>query len=152
MKRWILWVAVAIAVVLVGGGVWRALAARQAQQKALAESSAQRKEATLDLAPGEMVTVQRQRIALGVPVSGSLRAVESAMVKARAAGELQGLTLREGDSVRAGQEIARGLANYASSEARLICRKPSSEFERCLGYVAEPEMIHRTNLVLTKLM
>lgn len=52
----------------------------------------------------------------------------------------------------AGQEIARGLANYASSEARLICRKPSSEFERCLGYVAEPEMIHRTNLVLTKLM
>ena len=102
MKRWILWVAVAIAVVLVGGGVWRALAARQAQQKALAESSAQRKEATLDLAPGEMVTVLRQRIALGVPVSGSLRAVESAMVKARAAGELQGLTLREGDSVRAG--------------------------------------------------
>ena len=52
----------------------------------------------------------------------------------------------------AGQEIARGLANYASSEARLICRKSSSEFERCLGYVAEPEMIHRTNLVLTKLM
>ncbi|MEN9321404.1 MAG: glutamate 5-kinase [Pseudomonadota bacterium] len=52
----------------------------------------------------------------------------------------------------AGQEIARGLANYASSEARLICRKPSSEFERCLGYVAEPEMIHRTNLVLTKLV
>lgn len=107
MKRWILWVAVAIAVVLVGGGVWRALAARQAQQKALAESSAQRKEATLDLAPGEMVTVLRQRIALGVPVSGSLRAVESAMVKARAAGELQGLTLREGDSVRSGQEVAR---------------------------------------------
>jgi glutamate 5-kinase len=49
-----------------------------------------------------------------------------------------------------GQEIARGLANYASSEARLICRRASSEFERLLGYAAEPEMIHRTNLVLTK--
>jgi glutamate 5-kinase len=48
-----------------------------------------------------------------------------------------------------GVEIARGLANYASAEARLICRKPSSEFERLLGYSAEPEMIHRTNLVLT---
>jgi len=49
----------------------------------------------------------------------------------------------------AGVEIARGLANYASAEARLICRKPSAEFERLLGYSAEPEMIHRTNLVLT---
>jgi glutamate 5-kinase len=49
-----------------------------------------------------------------------------------------------------GQEIARGLANYASAEARLLCRRPSSDFERLLGYVAETEMIHRTNLVLTK--
>lgn len=48
----------------------------------------------------------------------------------------------------AGVEIARGLANYASAEARLICRKPSADFERLLGYSAEPEMIHRTNLVL----
>jgi len=50
----------------------------------------------------------------------------------------------------AGQEIARGLANYSSSEARLLCRKPSSEFEKLLGYVAEPEMLHRDNLVLTR--
>jgi glutamate 5-kinase len=49
----------------------------------------------------------------------------------------------------AGEELARGLANYASSEARLIARKPSSEFERLLGFTAEPEMIHRDNLVLS---
>ena len=49
----------------------------------------------------------------------------------------------------AGLEIARGLANYSSSEARLIARKPSSEFERLLGFSAEPEMIHRDNLVLS---
>lgn len=48
-----------------------------------------------------------------------------------------------------GAEVARGLANYASSEARLICRKSSSEFERLLGYLGEHEMIHRDNLVLT---
>ena len=48
----------------------------------------------------------------------------------------------------AGVEIARGLANYGSAEARLIARKPSSEFERLLGYTGEPEMIHRDNLVL----
>ncbi len=48
-----------------------------------------------------------------------------------------------------GIELARGLANYGSSEARLIARRPSSEFERLLGFTAEPEMIHRDNLVLT---
>ena len=47
-----------------------------------------------------------------------------------------------------GTELARGLANYGSSEARLIARKASSEFEKLLGYTAEPEMIHRDNLVL----
>ena len=48
-----------------------------------------------------------------------------------------------------GTELARGLANYGSAEARLIARKPSSEFERLLGFTGEPEMIHRDNLVLT---
>jgi len=50
----------------------------------------------------------------------------------------------------AGLEIARGLANYASAEARLLCRKPSAEFERLLGYAAEPEMLHRDNLVISR--
>jgi glutamate 5-kinase len=49
-----------------------------------------------------------------------------------------------------GLEIARGLANYASAEARLICKKPSSEIERILGYAAESEMLHRDNLVITR--
>jgi glutamate 5-kinase len=48
-----------------------------------------------------------------------------------------------------GTEIARGLANYSAAEARLICRKPSRDIEATLGYAAEPEMIDRTNLVLT---
>ena len=49
-----------------------------------------------------------------------------------------------------GLEIARGLANYSSAEARLICRKASGEFEKLLGYTGEPEMMHRTNLVLSR--
>ena len=48
-----------------------------------------------------------------------------------------------------GLELARGLANYSSSEARLIARRPSSDFERLLGFTGEPELIHRDNLVLT---
>ena len=47
-----------------------------------------------------------------------------------------------------GREIARGMANYASHEARLLCRKPSSQLQALLGYAAEPEMIHRDNMVL----
>jgi glutamate 5-kinase len=49
-----------------------------------------------------------------------------------------------------GQEVARGLANYAAAEARLLCRKPSSQMSELLGYAAEPEMVHRDNLVLSK--
>ena len=49
-----------------------------------------------------------------------------------------------------GIELARGLANYASAQARLICRKPSAEFEALLGYTGEPEMVHKNNLVLSK--
>jgi glutamate 5-kinase len=48
-----------------------------------------------------------------------------------------------------GAEIARGLANYASAEARLLCRKPSHEYQALLGYTAEPEMVHRDNLILS---
>jgi len=47
-----------------------------------------------------------------------------------------------------GQEVARGITNYSSSEARLIHRRPSGEIETVLGYMLEPELIHRDNLVL----
>ncbi|HJU21808.1 MAG TPA: glutamate 5-kinase [Casimicrobiaceae bacterium] len=47
-----------------------------------------------------------------------------------------------------GREIARGLVNYGAQDAARIVRKPSSEIEAVLGYVDEPELIHRDNLVL----
>jgi glutamate 5-kinase len=47
-----------------------------------------------------------------------------------------------------GREVARGLVNYSSEETRRIMRKPSSEIAATLGYVDEPELIHRDNLVL----
>ena len=49
-----------------------------------------------------------------------------------------------------GQELARGLANYSAGEARLLCRKSTNAVEGLLGYAAEPEMIHRDNLVLSR--
>jgi glutamate 5-kinase len=47
-----------------------------------------------------------------------------------------------------GKELARGLVNYGANEARRIVGKPSSEILSILGYVDEPELIHRDNLVL----
>ncbi len=68
-----------------------------------------------------------------------------------------GITAVEGDFSRGeviaildpeGQEIGRGLANYPAPEARRLCRRASSDIESLLGYVAEPEMVHRDNLVM----
>jgi len=47
-----------------------------------------------------------------------------------------------------GREVARGLSNYSATEARKIMRRPTSEIEALLGYIAEGELIHRDNLVL----
>ena len=50
----------------------------------------------------------------------------------------------------AGTEIARGLSNYAAAEARLIRRTPTTQIETILGFIEEPELIHRDNMVLTR--
>ncbi len=67
--------------------------------------------------------------------------------------EVQG-DFRRGDVIAVrgagGRELARGLANYSSTETRLIARKSSTQIEAALGYVNEPELIHRTNLVLSQ--
>jgi len=47
-----------------------------------------------------------------------------------------------------GREIARGLVNYSALEAQKIIGRPSDEIERLLGYVDEPELVHRDNLIL----
>lgn len=131
MKRWIPWMAAAIAVVLVGSGVWRAMTARQAQQKALGEATAQRVAAPLQLGADEVLRVSPANLALGVPVSGALRAVDSAMVKARVGGELQGLTVREGDSVKVGQEVAR----IDPTEARARLRQAQQQADAAKSQV-----------------
>jgi RND family efflux transporter MFP subunit len=100
------WIGIALVVLLLAAVVARGIASRQQRQGA--EKAAQEKlQTVVELAPTDVVKVQQRELAQGLPVSGSLRAVNSAVVKARAAGELQGLTVREGDPVKAGQLIAR---------------------------------------------
>ena len=47
-----------------------------------------------------------------------------------------------------GAEVARGLVNYSAAEAQRILGRPSDEIEKLLGYVDEPELIHRDNMIL----
>jgi RND family efflux transporter MFP subunit len=61
----------------------------------------------IEVADTDVLTLGEHDLALGVAVSGSLRAVQSAWVKARVAGELQDFKLREGDAVKAGQVLGR---------------------------------------------
>jgi len=105
-RRWVKWLVIGLAVLLLAGGVLRALSARKAQQAAVAQAAQQKQQVAVELAPGDVVKAQQRDLAQGLPVSGSLRAINSALVKARAPGELQGLTVREGDPVKAGQLIA----------------------------------------------
>ncbi len=48
----------------------------------------------------------------------------------------------------AGNEVARGLVNYNSEESEQIAGKPSREIEEILGYLDEPELIHRDNMIV----
>ena len=117
---------------------------------------------TLLVAQTQKTQARKQWIADHLQLSGSVTVDGGAVKKLQDDGSSLlpiGVTAVEGDFARGdviairnalGTEIARGLANYASAEARLICRKPSSEFESLLGYVAEPELVHRDNLVLSR--
>jgi RND family efflux transporter MFP subunit len=71
----------------------------------------------LTLQAADLVTAQAQPVRLSVPVSGTVEAVRTAVVKARVAGELQWLAVREGEAVRAGQVVAR--IDPVEFEARL---------------------------------
>ena len=104
MKSSSKWILGAIAVALIAAGAARAVSKRQASD---APAAATKAESPIELASGDVFSAQPISLSQGLPLSGSLKAVNTALVKARVAGELQGLTVREGDAVKAGQLIAR---------------------------------------------
>jgi len=105
MRRSFKWAAAALVLVLVGGAVLRAIESRRAQQAEASKSAPT--ETVVQLAQADVVRAARRQLVQTLAVSGTLKAVDSALVKARVAGELTGLTLREGDTVKAGQVIGR---------------------------------------------
>jgi len=105
MKRWMKWSAVALAALVVGGFGARALKARS-QQLAAAAAPASAPLA-LELAASDVVTLQAVPMTRTLGISGGLKAVNTAVVKARVAAEVKSLTVREGDTVKAGQLIGQ---------------------------------------------
>lgn len=107
MKKSTLWIlsAVAVAALLAGGARWASQ--RKANPTPPAAPAASSTNTRMELANTDVFTAQTQNLSLGIAVSGALKASQSAVIKARVAGELQALTVREGDRVQAGQVIAR---------------------------------------------
>ncbi|MFT3778103.1 MAG: glutamate 5-kinase [Ottowia sp.] len=117
---------------------------------------------TLLVAPTQKTQARKQWMMDHLQLRGALVVDDGAAAKLRREGKSLlpiGMTQVEGVFSRgdviairdgAGAELGRGLVNYSSAEARLLCRRPSGEIETLLGYSAEPEMVHRDNLVLAR--
>lgn len=114
---------------------------------------------TLLYATSAPLTSRKQWLADHLQLAGTL-VLDAGAVRALQGGASLlpvGVTHVEGEFVRgevvaccdeSGTELARGLTNYASAEARRIARHASTDIEALLGYIEEPELIHRDNLVL----
>jgi len=156
-----------------GGMLTKVLAARRAARSGAHTviASGREKDVLVRLAQGERlgtllkartapITARKQWLADHLTVSGSLQLDAGAVTAlVRDGKSLLPIGVREvgGDFARgaivgcldpSGREVARGLVNYSAEETRRIMRRPSGEIEAVLGYVDEPELIHRDNLVL----
>jgi len=105
MKPALKWSLVALVLLLVAGGVGRAVMARKAAQ---ATANATPKAApALELTPADLVPAASRELSSALEITGAIKAVNSAVVKAKVAAELQSLSVREGDRVVAGQVLGR---------------------------------------------
>ena len=105
MTRRTRWLIVAVLVLVVGGLLARTLLSRKpATPPPMAAASAAQ---AIELTAGDVARAERAELTALLNVSGGLKAVQSAVVKARVAAELKTLTVREGDRVQAGQLIGR---------------------------------------------
>jgi RND family efflux transporter MFP subunit len=113
-KRWVKWLVAAIVLLAVGAVVAKRLQARKVEKAATAAPVAAQ---GFDLAPSDVVVARPQELVRTLSVSGGLKAVNSAFIKAKVAAEVKSLTVREGDTVKAGQVI--GQLDTSELELRL---------------------------------
>ncbi len=145
MKRWLKWALAALVIALLAGGVLRALASRKAQQETVARLATERTQTVVELAAADVVQIKTLELTQGLPISGALKAVNTALIKARVAGELQGLTVREGDSVKPGQILAR--VDATEYQARVHQAQQQAESARAQVDIARRNFDNNRSLV-----
>lgn len=146
MKPWLKWIVLALIVALLAAGTLRLLSARK-EKKAVLESqqAAQKTEAVIALAASDLVQAKSIQLVQGLDISGPIKAVNSAFVKARVAGELQGLTVREGDVVKAGDVIAR--IDATESQARVRQAQQQAQAAKAQVDIAQRSFDNNRSLV-----
>ncbi len=146
MKSWLKWLILVLVLALLAAGALRLISTRQAQKAELAaQQSAAQVPAVLELAAADVLRVQTLELVQSLTIAGPLRASNSAFVKARVAGELQGLVLREGDRVSAGQVVAR--IDATESQARVRQAQQQAEAARAQVDIARRSFDNNRSLV-----
>jgi len=136
MKPWLKWTLAALVLALLGTGALRTLNARSAKQAALeAQQQAQKTQVSIDLTAADVISLKVREVPQNIAISGDIKAVNTAFVKARVAGELQGLVLREGDAVKAGQILAH--IDPTDSNARLNQARQQAQAARAQVDIAQ---------------
>lgn len=146
MKRWLKWIAVFLVIALLGFGVVRALSARKDAKAALdAQQEAQKAQASVTLSATDVVQAKTIDLSQGLAISGPLKAANSAFLKARVAGELRNLTVREGDFVKAGQVVAQ--VDDTEYQARMRQAQQQAESARAQVDIAKRSFDNNRSLV-----
>jgi len=137
------WVIGALVGLLVVGGVAGAVAMRAAKKNAEAEGKGL--VTTLEFGAGELASVESKSLPRWLPVSGTMQPVNQATVKAKVSGDVRQITVREGDSVTAGQLLVR--VDTADLEARVLERQGQLQSAR-----AQLALADKTNAMNQKLL
>ena len=147
LSFWIKWLLLIALVLGIALGVTRALGKRKAtNEAAMAAAESLQKTPTYTLSPTDVVAVQSIELTQTVALSGSVDALQTAAIKARTAGEIQGLTKREGDPVKAGEVVAR----IDSTEAQARVRQAARQAESAQSQVAIARRTFDNNQALVR--
>jgi len=132
---------VLVAAAALGGSVALRIAKKNAEGPADPKAPV-----TLEFGPGDLTHVEMRPLARWLPVSGALQPVNQATVKAKVSGDVRQIAVREGETVRAGQVLAR--IDTADLEARLV--EKVGALEAAKAQLALAEKTRASNLTLLK--
>ena len=139
-------VVVALVAVLVAGGLAAAIGTRIAKKAQEGKDAGKGAPVTLEFGPADLAVVEASALARFLPVSGTMQPVRQATVKAKVSGDVRQITVREGDTVAAGQLLVR--VDTADLDARLIERQ--GQLESAKAQLALAEKTLATNQKLLK--